>query len=266
MKTIYDFEVFLKEEVQEEVKKSRRRKNKETGKMEKYEETVIETVEKLTPKTILIKKPTRTMYEDADLFYSIQFNKYVKMGLLTDSQIAKKQIEVGEGLSEEQFEEYIKLKQTFKQKEEALLRLMVKPEEEKTNEDEEKKTSLLREVSMLEARLESYDRLRVSAYEHTADARSRNDCLLWWCLNLSYIQGEDEEVIPMFEGQDFKDKKARMEEIEDDEDEIYNASYQRISDIVSIFYLMGVSNREEMKKTLKQYDDAQKEGDESEEG
>ncbi len=35
---------------------------------------------------IELKKPTRTMLADADMFYSIQLSKYIKMGLLTAEQ------------------------------------------------------------------------------------------------------------------------------------------------------------------------------------
>jgi uncharacterized UPF0146 family protein len=254
MKTIYDFEIFLEKDVEREVEKPRQKKNKETGDVEKWTEKTKEIVKESVPCQILIKKPTRSLYEEADLFYSIRFSKYVKLGLLTDSQIAKKQIDVGDGFTTEQFDHYVKLKQAQTEKQ-ALYYSIITKKDEISDEEAERKDRLLSDLSVIETELEKYSRLRISAYDHTADSRARNDSLMWWCLNLSYIiEGDDttKEPVPMFEGQDFDTKKMKMEQLEDNEDPIYQKSYKKISDIVSVFYLMGISDKSDIEKTLEE--------------
>ena len=73
---------------------------------------------------IELKRPTRSVYSEADMFYSIQINKYIKMGLLTAEQLAKKQIDAGGTFSEEQQKEYAKVQSLISEKDEMLIRLM----------------------------------------------------------------------------------------------------------------------------------------------
>lgn len=261
MKSIYDFEVFVEKEIEREVEKKRSKKDKETGETVKYTETVKEKVKENSPYQIILKKPTRSMYEEADLFYSIRFNRYVKMGLLTDSQIAKKQIDVGDGFTPEQFEHYVKLRQTETEKQTMYYSILIKKEEDRNEEDNERLKRLMSDISVISAELEKYQKLRISAYDHTADSKARNDTLLWWCLSLThFVEGDNKESepVPMFEGSDFESRKMKMEQLEDDEDPVYKASYQKISDIVSVFYLMGISDSGDIKKTLEELDKSAK--------
>ena len=46
-------------------------------------------VSKEVPYTFYIKKPNRTEMEDGDMFYSLELNKFIKMGLLTKAMLAK---------------------------------------------------------------------------------------------------------------------------------------------------------------------------------
>ena len=92
-----------------EVLKEVTKKNEETGKEETVEEMVEKSVKKTTPVKVFLRKPTRTQVEDGDMFYSIWLNKFIKMGLLTRAMLAKKQVDVGGTLNEDDKMNYAKL-------------------------------------------------------------------------------------------------------------------------------------------------------------
>jgi len=256
MKKIYDFEVFIEEEVTKTVDKKRKKKNKETGKYETWTEKVQEKSTEKVPHQILIKKPTRSQIEEVDLFYSIQYNKYIKMGLLTDSQIAKKQVEVGDGLSKQQFDEYIKLQELSTQKEEMLYRLMSFDTDDE--EREKRKQSIINDLMIIEHKLAGYKKMQISAYQHTADSRANRDVLLWWSLNLTMFKkgdSEDTEYKPMFEGSDYETKLDRLQEMEEDDGEgskLLDVSYEKISQVISVWAYLKLENKEDISSAIKQ--------------
>ena len=106
---LYSFSIDLEEEVEKEVIKEVEEKNEETGEMETVEKTVTKKSKVKTPVRLYIKKPTRTQIEDGDMFYSIWLNKFIKMGLLTRAMLAKKQVDVGGTLNEDDKMNYAKL-------------------------------------------------------------------------------------------------------------------------------------------------------------
>jgi hypothetical protein len=106
---LYSFSIDVEREEEKEITKEVKRKNKETGKMETREETIVRTVTKEVPVRVILRKPSRTQIEDGDMFYSIWLNKFIKMGLLTRAMLAKKQVDVGGTLNEDDKMNYAKL-------------------------------------------------------------------------------------------------------------------------------------------------------------
>ena len=75
MKEIYSFEI------DREVEKTVEEKKQENGK----EVTVTSTVTEKVPVEIVIKKPRRSDYDEAELYYGVQLSEGIKAGLLTQS-------------------------------------------------------------------------------------------------------------------------------------------------------------------------------------
>ncbi len=48
------------------------------------------TIKKETPVKCAIKKPTRGLYEEGELFYSVELSKYIQAGMLTKTLLAKR--------------------------------------------------------------------------------------------------------------------------------------------------------------------------------
>lgn len=203
---------------------------------------------------ITIKNPTRSMISEADMFYSIQINKYIKMGLLTAEQLAKKQIDIGGVFSKEQQEQYSKIQALLSEKEEMLIRLISK--KDTTENEEERKKILRQDISILKTQLTDYEYIKNQVYEHTANSKARNDVILWWILNLTWVSKNESEPEQMFKGQDHESRKLKLDEMEDNEDELISEIFGKLAKIITLWYWMGITEKNELQEILKQEENA----------
>ena len=81
MKKLFEF-VISKEEVVKET---------ETTKNDKGEEvTTSKEVKKSVDKELFLRKPTRKLFDEAELFYGVELSKGIKAGLLTRALLQKR--------------------------------------------------------------------------------------------------------------------------------------------------------------------------------
>ena len=201
---------------------------------------------------IELKKPTRTMLADADMFYSIQLSKYIKMGLLTAEQLAKRQVDIGGTFSEEQQKHYAHLQALIAEKQEMFLRLMA--QKELSPDEEDRKKSLYEDMSLLRSQIMDYEYIKTQVYEHTANAKARNDVILWWVLNLAncgeIIEGKETVVAPMFVGETHETRKLKLDEMEDNENELLAESFHKMIKAVTLWYWIGISDKQKLDEML----------------
>lgn len=211
---------------------------------------------------IELKRPTRSMYSDAEMFYSVQINKYIKMGLLTIEQLAKRQIDVGGTFSDEQAKHYGKLQSLIFEKEEMLTRLTAK--NDKTQDEIERRDNLSTDVAILRMQITEYEYIRNQVYDHTANSKARNDVILWWLLNITtfgeiHDDNENVEMNPMFVGDNYETKRLYLEELQDDEDPVVLSVFGKLAKIITLWYWMGISDGKEIKAILKEEEKTLKE-------
>lgn len=254
IKELHSFSFELEEEVVKDVEKKVRRKNKETKKMETVIETVEKTVKEKVPVDIVIKKPSRIQLEDGDMFYSIWLNKFMKMGLLTRAMIAKQHVDIGGQLNEDEKKRYSTLMQKSYHKEQEIQRLKgARVETELTATEKEKLNRLVHELALVKRELTDFELMQASIFDHTADTKARNKTLIWYILNLSYFKkGDEEELVPIFKGADFEDKYQAYVDKEEGEDEIYVQAIDKITSVVTLWYMSGLDNAEDLTKLLEE--------------
>ena len=251
IKELYTFSFDIEEEVVKQVEKKVRRKNKETKKMETLTETKEEIVNEKVPVKIVLKKPSRTQLEDGDMFYSIWLNKFIKMGLLTRAMIAKQHVDLGGQLSEDEKRRYSDLVQKNYNKEQEIQRIRAATIEVEPTETQLKKTNrLVNELALVKRELTDFELLQSTVFDHTADTKARNKTLIWYILNLSFFSKGDEDLEEMFGGVDFDEKYESYKEKEDEEDEIYFNSIDRISSLVTLWYMSGVDTSAQLDDLL----------------
>jgi len=185
MKKLYEFTVTQKRLVKE----SKTEEN-EKG----HEITTTTEMEKLTDLEFFLKKPTRRLFDDAELYYAVQLSEGIKAGLLTRPLLAKRFNNDGGILSEDEKNEFQELyDEIFENQVEAQV-LALKPKDTRTTEEEERYTEIKSFLSESRQKLQEFELARSTLYDQTAENRARNKTIFWWVLNLAHkIEKDDED-------------------------------------------------------------------------
>jgi hypothetical protein len=246
--TLYSFSIDLNKEVEEEVEKKSKRKNKETGKMEVITSKEKVTVKKDVPYKIVIKKPNRSELEEGDMFYSLELNKFIKMGMLTKAMLAKQYGNQGGVWSEKEQKLYSELLYKMHSKQLEVQQFSILGDNGKLSERQQAKLEqAVREMSEIKKDLTEYEMVQNSLFDHTADVKARNRAIMWYILHLTYFVEGDADDAPfenMFEGDSFKEKYESYEQSEEEGDELYQKIIDKVSSIVTIWYVSGTQGQE----------------------
>jgi hypothetical protein len=278
MKELYSFTVNLEDtlikkievekevEIEKEIEVEKERKNAETGETEKYtevetrkskEKQIVEEEREVTeevPYKIFLKKPTRSQLEEGDMFYSIWLNKFIKMGLLTRSMLAKQHIELGGTLNEDEKGKYSRLYVQLYERQQTVQRLGLINDSEMTNEQKERLEKAVSDLAVIRKELTDFETVQAAMFEHTADIKARNKTITWYLLNLAHYSKDEEgsEVRPLFDGEDFEEKYLSYQQKDEQEDEIYLKSIDKLSSIATIWYMSGVQQQEDFDTLLEE--------------
>lgn len=266
---LYSFSVDLEKEIEEEVEKKTKRKNKETGKMEVVTSKEKVTVKKEIPYTITIKKPNRSELEDGDMFYSIELNKLIKKGLMTKAMLAKQYGSNGGLWSEKEQKIYADLLYKYHQKQLDVQQFSILGDKGKLSGRQQEKLEIsMKEMARIKKDLTEYEMMQNSLFDHTADNKARNRCIMWYILHLTYFQEGEDKDSPheiMFEGDDFESKYESYEDKEENLDPLYSAIIDKVSSIITIWYVSGNQEKESLEDILEEMKKEAEENSEAEE-
>ena len=217
------------------VKKTVEKRETEKSKNDKGEE--VETTKTVTEELnipLMLKKPNRKLYEQADLFYGIKLSEGIKAGLLTKSLLAKRYSNDGGFLSESEKEKYAGLYMNLFELETELQRLQVNLDKISSSQRKEKIKEVT--VKMLETRrdLQEFELAQQSLFDQTAEVRAKNQTVMWWLLNLS-LHKEGEEVLTVFGEGDYDDRIAKYDEYEEQDDPFWNEAIKKLAYFVSFW-------------------------------
>ena len=251
---LYSFDIEIEEEETKEVIKEVKKKNKETGKMETVEETVEKTVKTKTPVRVVLRKPTRTQVEDGDMFYSIWLNKFIKMGLLTRAMLAKKQVDVGGTLNEDDKMNYAKLYLQLFEKQQNVSRYTAKDPNNMSLDEKERLDKAVADLAVIRKELSDFEAAQASIFDHTADVKARNKTITWFLLHLAYyVKGEEnEDQVPLFPGTDYEEKYLSYQEADEEQEDIFVKTIDRLSTVATIWYMSGVQEQDEFDSVIQQ--------------
>ena len=214
-KWLYSFTVPRKytEEVEEE------------GKDDKGEAiTIKRKIDRTEDVEVRLRRPTRKMFDECNLFYSVKVSEGVKAGLLTRAMISKRYKNDGGGLSKEEQVDFNKQYGELLIKEKEFQVVQLNLQKDKTMTDEERQSRLQKlvdEMEELKAGLQTYEVTAEALYEHTSEARAARMTNMWWLLFLTCIKfkneakGGIEDYMPLFSGKDFEEKSEGYELVEE---------------------------------------------------
>jgi hypothetical protein len=240
MKTIYEFAI-----------------NKE-GVVKETEESVNEAGQKVTitkdvttqiPHNYFIKKPTRALFDEAELFYGVKLSEGVKAGLLTRTLLNKRYVDDGGILADKTKNAEADAYKDLYDAQNELQRLLALEEKDRPDYFAAKKEELESKITVIKNSLTELEMQKESLFDNTAETRARNKVITWWILFLSYYEKNGEKQ-PFFGEGDYETRMNRYDEIFESEDphlvKVANAFIYFIS-----FWYVGRANSKEDFDVLK---------------
>lgn len=235
----------------------------ETSKNEKGEEVrITKKQKKIEPVIFRLLKPNRRLFDEAELFYGIKLSEGIKAGLLTRSLLAKRYQNDGGSMSDSEKRRYTELYIELYRLENELQRLQVNLEKLSKDEQIEKMGIVLNDLSITKKELQQIENYQSTIFDQTAENRARNQTILWWVLNISYIKQED-KFIPFFGEGDHDKKLSRYDEYEESEDFFEKEAMSKLAYFISLWYMGKANNAEDFKNLELLFEQAKTENKEN---
>lgn len=202
----------------------------------------ITKVKKTVPTRFFILKPTRTLFDEADLFYGVKLFEGIQAGLLTRQLLAKRYANDGGSMSEPEKTAYANLYYRMFEKENEYKRLATsKSEGEKTSDDKAKEEEVIKELNSLRDQIQEFELSQITLFDQTAESRARNKTILWWVLFLAYKEVIDEKgeekSEPVFGQGDFNERIEKYDEMEESEDPFIAEVISKFLYFISFWYM-----------------------------
>ena len=241
MKTMFEFDIYHEKEI-EKIEVSTNEKGEEVKTTSKVKASV--------PVKLAIKKPTRSLFDEAELFYGVRLSEGIKAGLLTRALLAKRFNNDGGVLSDEEQKEYNELYLEFFNLQNEFQKLSIKEESIRSDEEKENLKAVIVKMNDARERLQKYEMAQANLFEQTAENRARNKTIMWWVLQLSLIQGDDKKLKELFQDGTYEDKLKRYDEIEESESDVERIAIQKLLYLISFWYIGRAASQDEFEKLL----------------
>lgn len=255
MKWLYEFAVNNEKEM-EQVETSKDEQGNEVKTTKK--------VKKVVPVKFKILKPTRRMFDDAELFYGVKLSEGIKAGLLTRALLAKRYQNDGGSMSDPEKEKYTKLYIELYTKETEFQKISLNLEGVSPEAKTSRIAQLMVELTDIRQELQNLEFSQISLFDQTAENRARNQCIMWWVLNLAYTLDGKGEPSPLFPGKTYEERISEYDSLEEEESLFWNEVLKKFAYFVSFWYMGKIASQEDFEKAEKFYIPVQQNIDKSE--
>ena len=252
MKRLYEFVLKKKETVEKEVPDVNKDGEEITAK---------KTVEEEVEKKFFLRRPTRAMLDEGELYYGVELGKAIRAGMITRPLLHKRYTNDGgimNDLQQKAFDEITKeLREIYKQQEE----INVIDEKKRTNAQKKKHKELEDKAKPYLETMRRYNMAEESIFEDTAESRARNKAILWWVLFMSY---NDDET-PFFDKGELEDRLEKYDEIDDGQDPFLTSVVAEFTYNISLWYFARPNSKEqfdELKKNVTELDEEEEKTEE----
>ena len=240
MKRIYEFTVNKEETVKEESVEKKK---------DATEVTTSKDVKKEIPHKFFLRRPTRAMTDEAELYYGVRLAEGIKAGLLTRALLEKRFENDGGTRSDDENKEYQKIitkLQGFHKEQSKILDI---DEKKRTPAQKKRLKELDSEIKPTRRALRDLQLVEDSLYEETAESRARNKVILWWMLHQAHI-AEGEEESEFFGAGDFDQKIERYDEIDEGEDFFDIVVARKFAYYVSFWFVGRPNTQKEFQEMI----------------
>lgn len=226
-KNKYLYETTVKKEVIEQVTEER----EENGQKIK----ITRDVKTTKPIKVAILKPDRKKYKEADIFFAKTLSNYLKEGLLPYSLVSKRYMNDGGPLTDDEkkiinlmYKKYTELQEEYFKMTGTL-----------TEEQNKKRSEIILEMTEINRSIQKIKDSYSEIFNNTAEAKTKNDAIEWWVLNLSLID-EDGKGYALFYGDgSIESKTENLEKLESKDDPFINEVIKKLSYFISFWYASG---------------------------
>jgi hypothetical protein len=240
MKRIYEFTVNKEEEVSEDTVKTQK---------DGTEVTTSKKVKKEVPFKFFLRRPTRTMTDEAELYYGVRLADGIKAGLLTRALLEKRFENDGGTRSDDENLQYKVITEKLKKFYEEQSKIIDIVEKKRTASQKKRLTELEEEVRPVRRELRDLQMVEDSLYEETAESRARNKVILWWMLHLAYAE-QDGKDVEFFGSGDFDSKLKRYDDIDEGEDLFEIITARKFAYYVSFWFVGRPNSKQEFQEMV----------------
>lgn len=256
MKRIYEFSVSKEEQVNEDTVETKK---------DGTEVTTSKKVKKDIPFKFFLRRPTREMTDEAELYYGVRLAEGIKAGLLTRALLEKRFENDGGTRSDGENLQYKLITEKLKKFYEEQSKIIDIDEKKRTTSQKKRLKELEEEVRPVRRELRDLQLVEDSLYEETAESRARNKVILWWMLHLAYSE-QDGKDVEFFGSGDFDDKLKRYDDIDEGEDIFEIITARKFAYYVSFWFVGRPNSKQEFQEmvdlALKLDEEERKEGEE----
>ena len=239
MKKLYEFSLTQK------VQKEYEEKDKDS---EGNEVTTKKTKEENIVRNFFLKKPTRSMFDEAELYFGVKLSEGIKAGMLTRAMLAKRFDNDGGVLSDADKEQYSGLYFTLFEVQNQLTRLQLIPEKERSKQEQKEYNESVRAMIGLKAEIQEFETAQASFFDQTAENRARNKTITWWVLNLAHEIKDDGEEVLFFGSGSVEDKLNFYDDLEEEGDDFIDSVMKNFSYYTSFWYIGRAKTQEEFEQ------------------
>jgi len=240
MKRIYEFTVNKEETVQE--KSSKKEKDG-------TEVTTSKDVVKEVPHKFFLRRPTRAMTDEAELYYGVKLAEGIKAGLLTRTLLEKRFKNDGGIRSDEDSKIYKTITDKLKKFYEEQTKILEIDEKKRTSSQKKRLKELEKEVRPARKDLRDLQMQEDSLYEETAESRARNKVILWWMLHLAHAE-QDGKDVEFFGSGDLEAKLKIYDTIDEGEDVFEIVVARKFAYYVSFWFVGRPNTQQEFQEMV----------------
>lgn len=223
----------------------------EISKDEKGEEVkTIKTVKKQVPQKFFLKKPSRSLREQGQLYYWVKHSECVKAGVLPKALLLKRLDNDNGLLSEVEKKAYDNARVDLIKQSGELEQLSLKSEDQRNEEEKKKVTELIDSITQLQRNIQDFEYNKSAIFDGSAEIIARDKTIMWWVLNLSYKELDDNKNECIFGEEDIDSKTQKLDEIEENEDQWLNDVVKKFIFYVTIWFLNPVENEKQFNELM----------------
>ena len=169
--------------------------------------------------------------------------------------LAKKQVDIGGTLNDDDKVNFAKLYLQLFEKQQNVIRYSAKDRDKMSNDEQERLDKAISDLGVIRKQIADFEAAQASIFDHTADVKARNKTITWFLLHLAYFikgEGDDAEEAAMFPGSDYDEKYSSYQEADEDQDDIFVKSIDKLSTIATIWYMSGVQEQDDFDAVLEE--------------